>query len=471
MASGFPCPNKSCNYSFQIEAMQGVQSITCPNCKKTFATRKPNKSGPASPSKVPIVSPPNIVNVVEDNQGLVFESKSEIKPSFTPEKKTPSKKKKSNGLTISQVFLLGFVVFFISVSFAAFYIIGLPLLKKEIRNESNQQSEGSSELIDSEFFTFKPYNSYTKDQKLAQSLQTKFAYTGKAKDIWLMYYKDFKTRNPTNTEMHQEMISRLKLFLPKNLEWEEKADETEIGKVPFKKFGIEGSKEDSSAWVGDCYSSNINGVFFLIICLAPIDSKDSVEESWGKFNQGLAIKTNAKVDWKPTPRKTRLVNVEKLKITVTVPESLWAPQDVKDYDTAPESVFIGKNPSDSGDFLNQKAKLQLFSLFKPIKDEKAWDMVEEKLFELLREEKNPETKIEKAADIKYKFSELSSKSITFKPDFFTFKVDDQVQKLIFFGKYSTTNGNLIFVCEIPIKTKDFWLEELNEILKTISIND
>ena len=97
--------------------------------------------------------------------------------------------------------------------------------------------------------------------------------------------------------------------------------------------------------------------------------------------------------------------------------------------------------------------------------------MEDKLFELLREEKNPETKIEKAADIKYKFSELSSKSITFKPDFFTFKVDDQVQKIIFFGKYSTTNGNLIFVCEIPIKTKDFWLEELNEILKTISIND
>lgn len=471
MASGFPCPNKSCNYSFRIEAVQGVQTITCPKCKKTFATRKPNKSSPVVPSKVPTVSPPAINNVVEENQGLVFESKSEIKPSFTPEKKSSSKKKKSNGLTITQVFLLGFVVFFISVSFAAFYFIGLPLLKKEITNESNQQSDGISELIDSEFFTFKPYNLYTKDQKLAQSLQTKFAFSGKSKDIWLLYYKDFKTRNPSNTEMHQEMISRLKLFLPKNLEWEDKNDDIEIGKVLFKKFGVEGSKEDSSAWVGDCYSSNINGVFFLIICLAPIDSKDSVEEAWGKFNQGLAIKINAKVDWKPTPRKTRLVNVEKLKITVTVPESLWAPQDVKDYDTAPESVFIGKNPGDSGDFLNQKAKLQLFSLFKPIKNEKAWDMVEEKLFELLREEKNPETKIEKAADIKYKFSEISNKSISFKTDFFTFKVDDQVQKLIFFGKYSSINGNLIFVCEIPIKTKDFWLEELNEILKTMSIYD
>ena len=120
MASGFPCPNKSCNYSFRIEAMQGIQSVTCPNCKKTFAIRKPNKSSHASPSKLPIVSPPNNANVVEDNQGLVFESKSEIKPSFSPEKKSSSKKKKSNGLTISQVFLLGIVVFFISVSFAAF---------------------------------------------------------------------------------------------------------------------------------------------------------------------------------------------------------------------------------------------------------------------------------------------------------------------------------------------------------------
>ena len=471
MANGFPCPNQSCKHLFRIEEMQGVQSITCPSCKKAFALRKPNKGTPTTSPKVPMANPAKNQNTIEEDQGLVFESKSEIKTNISTTKKALPKKKKTSGLSLSQVFLLGIAMFFISVSFAAFYIIGLPLLKKEMNNDTVQQTEVSSELIDADFFTFKPLNSYTKDQKLAQTLQTKFAYTGKEKDLWLLYYKDFKTRNPTGTEMHQEMISRLKLFLPKSLEWEENAEGVEIGKVPFRKFVIEGTKEDSSAWVGDCYSANINGVFFLILCLVPIDSKDLVQESWMKFNQGLSIKSNAKVDWKPTPRKTKLVAVEKLKMSFAAPESIWLPQDVKDYDTNPESVFIGKNTSDSGDFLNQKAKLQVFALPNPIKDEKAWDMVEEKLFELLKEEKTADTKIEKYVDTKHKFPELNNKNITAKAENFTIKVDDQIQKLIFWGRYSTKNGSLLFVCEIPFKTKDYWLEELNDILQSITMTE
>jgi hypothetical protein len=471
MANGFPCPNQSCKHLFRIEEMQGVQSVICPSCKKSFALRKPTRGNPPTPPKVPVANPPKNQNTIEEDQGLVFESKSEIKTNLSTTKKALPKKKKNSGLSLSQVFLLGIAMFFISVSFAAFYIIGLPLLKKEINNDTAQQTEASTGLIDSDFFTFKPLNSYTKDQKLAQTLQTKFAYTGKEKDLWLFYYKDFKTRNPTGTEMHQEMISRLKLFLPKSLEWEENAEGAELGKVPFRKFVVEGTKEDSSAWVGDCYSANINGVFFLILCLVPIDSKDLVQESWMKFNQGLAIKSNAKVDWKPTPRKTRLVTIEKLKMSFAAPESIWFPQDIKDYDTSPESVFIGKNASDAGDFLNQKAKLQVFALSNPIKDEKAWDMVEEKLFELLKEEKTADTKIEKFVDTKHKFPELNNNKITAKAENFTIKVDDQIQKLIFWGRYSTKNGSLLFVCEIPFKTKDYWLEELNDILQSLATTD
>jgi hypothetical protein len=471
MANGFPCPNQSCKHLFRIEEMQGVQSIICPSCKRSFALRKPNKSTPAIPPKAPVANPAKNISTTEDDQGLVFESKSEIKTNLSSTKKALPKKKKNSGLSLSQVFLLGIGMFFISVSFAAFYIIGLPLLRKEMNNDTVQQTEVSSELIDSDFFTFKPLNSYTKDQKLAQTLQTKFAYTGKEKDLWLLYFKDFKTRNPTGTEMHQEMISRLKLFLPKSLEWEENAEGVEIGNVPFRKFIVEGTKEDSSAWVGDCYCANINGVFFLILCLVPIDSKDLVQESWMKFNQGLAIKSNSKVDWKPTPRKTRLVTVEKLKMSFAAPELVWLPQDVKDYDTNPESVFIGKNASDSGDFLNQKAKLQVFALPNPIKDEKAWEMVEEKLFELLKEEKTADTKIERYVDTKHKLPELNNKNITAKAENFTIKVDDQIQKLIFWGRYTTKNGSLLFVCEIPFKTKDYWLEELNDILQSFAITE
>ena len=471
MTNGFSCPNQSCKHLFRIEELQGLQSITCPNCKKSFAIRKPGKIIPEIPSKIPVIKSAVNQTKMEETQGLVFESKSEIKTIIPTTRKASGKKKKNSGLTLSQVFLLGIVVFFISISFAAFYIIGLPLLKKEITNETKQSGEKVTELIDADFFTLKPLNFYTKDQKLAQSLQTKFAYTGKDKDIWLMYYKDFKTRNPTGTEMLQEMISRLKLFLPKSLEWEEKAEQFDIGKTPCKKFVFEGTKEDSSTWVGDCYSANINGVFFLIICIVPIDNKDLVQETWEKFNEGLTVKSNAKVDWKPTPRKTRLVNIEKLKMSFAVPELVWVPQDTKDYDTNPESVFIGKNSSDLGDFLNQKAKLQVFALPKPIKEEKAWDMAEEKLFELIKEEKSADTKIEKVADAKQIFADPNNKSITAKADNFTLKIDDQIQKMIFFGKYSTTNGTLVFVCEIPFKTKDYWLEELNDILKSIAVTE
>ena len=129
-----------------------------------------------------MANPAKNQNKIEEDQGLVFESKSEIKTNISTTKKTLPKKNKNSGLSLSQVFLLGIGMFFISVSFAAFYIIGLPLLNKEIRNDTVQKTEVSPELIDSDFFTFKPLNSYTKDQKLAQTLQTKFAHTGKEKD-------------------------------------------------------------------------------------------------------------------------------------------------------------------------------------------------------------------------------------------------------------------------------------------------
>ena len=97
--------------------------------------------------------------------------------------------------------------------------------------------------------------------------------------------------------------------------------------------------------------------------------------------------------------------------------------------------------------------------------------VEEKLFELLKEEKTADTKIEKYVDTKHKFPELNNKNITAKAENFTIKVDDQIQKLIFWGRYSTKNGSLLFVCEIPFKTKDYWLEELNDILQSITMTE
>jgi len=133
MANGFPCPNQSCKHLFRTEEMQGVQSITCPSCKKSFAIRKPNKSSPAIQPKTPMTNPVKNQIKTEEDQGLVFESKAEIKTNISSTKKSSPKKKKNSGLSLSQVFFLGIGMFFISVSFAAFYIIGLPLLNKEIK--------------------------------------------------------------------------------------------------------------------------------------------------------------------------------------------------------------------------------------------------------------------------------------------------------------------------------------------------
>jgi len=76
--------------------MQGVQSITCPSCKKSFAIRKPNKSTPAIPPKTPIANPAKNQNKIEEDQGLVFETKSEIKTNISTTKKALPKKKKNS---------------------------------------------------------------------------------------------------------------------------------------------------------------------------------------------------------------------------------------------------------------------------------------------------------------------------------------------------------------------------------------
>jgi len=396
---------------------------------------------------------------------------SDIKSGLPPVKKILNKTNKDSGLTMGQVILLGFGVFFIAASCAAFYFIGLPLLKKHLVLEKENQLSANSAEINATFFNLNPVESYTKDQKLAQSFKTQFAFNGLNKDLWLFYYKDFKFRHPTDSEINHEMLSRLKLFLNKNLEYEEVPEGGMIGKISCKKFIIEGSKEDSSIWSGECYSTSVNGVLFLILCLAPTDNKDQVLSFWDQFNQRLNIKSNAKVDWKPTPRKTKLVAVDKVKIQFKTPEAVWISQDVKDYDSNPESVFIGKNSSEVGDFGNQKAKLYVFSFLKSNKEEMAWGKPEEKLFELLKEEKDPDTKIEKYADHKHISDNPLDKGIISKSEKFIMKNGDQVLKVIFLGTYSNSNGALVFVCEIPFKTKDYWLDEMNDILKSISTSE
>lgn len=465
MPTGLPCPNPTCKHLFSLEAIQGLETISCPNCKKVFSMRFADKSGTkpstanVSENKHPSATKP-IVPAIKVTSG--------IKPSSTAVKKILSKTKKSSGLTMGQVILLGFSVFFIAASCAAFYIIGMPLLKGHIAVDKENQLIENNSAIDATFFNLNPVGSYTKDQKLALLFKTQFAYTGSNKDIWLFYYKDFKTRLPTDSEINHEMLSRLKLFLNKNLEYEEVPDGAMIGKVAFKKFAIEGSQEDSSLWSGECYSTSVNGVLFLIMCVAPADNKNQVVGNWEQFNQRLTIKSAAKIDWKPTPRKTKLVVVDKVKMQFKAPDAVWISQDTKDYDSSPESVFIGKNSSEVGDFGNQKAKLYVFSFLKSNKEEKEWAKPDEKLFELLKEEKDAETKIEKIADSKHNSEKPLDKSILSKTEKFIMKNGDQVLKIIFLGTYSNSNGGLVFVCEIPFKTKDYWLDEMNDILKTIA---
>lgn len=334
----------------------------------------------------------------------------------------------------------------------------MPFLKKD---STPQSQPAQNNLLEGTFFKLTLPKNFAQDPILAKKTKTQIALVIPKKSFFLYVNKDYKTRQPTEAEGNLEMLSRLKDLFSKKLEWEPGTETATLGGVPARSFRFEGEMEDQVFWTGNCLVSTYQGVLFLMIQATIPDFAESSDESWNQFLKTFQVRKDARPNWEPTPRKLKNVAFKDIETNIQVPEDVWQPLSTEGYPLKPKAVFLGKNPSDVGNFGNQKAHLFCFSAAKGTDEEKAWESPMMNLLQILNEEAGGNFKLETFAREPRK----NNAKAAIKSQFFQLKDQDSPIKSVEMHQIATPKGSLILVIESAWNNRDYWSDEANEILK------
>jgi hypothetical protein len=98
--------------------------------------------------------------------------------------------------------------------------------------------------------------------------------------------RDYKTRNPRDTEAFDEAVSRLDGYF-KNLEWEPATDGTLAGRKAGRLI-FQGSA-DGSTMEGECYILIYRGIAYWFITWAPLTDAPQLKEEFRQIREGFSL--------------------------------------------------------------------------------------------------------------------------------------------------------------------------------------
>jgi hypothetical protein len=98
--------------------------------------------------------------------------------------------------------------------------------------------------------------------------------------------RDYKTRNPRDTEAFDEAVSRLDGYF-KNLEWEPATEGTLAGRKA-QQLIFQGSA-DGSTMEGECYILIYRGIAYWFITWAPLADARQLKEEFRQIRQGFSL--------------------------------------------------------------------------------------------------------------------------------------------------------------------------------------
>ena len=439
MASGFPCPNPVCKHLFTLEDLKGLTFLKCPKCQKAF--RMGSGPTPSSRKETQITIPEKF--------------QEESKPSMS-ERRQGKKKKSSLGLWI----FVGFSILLAGTTLYLFLKIGLPAINNQNTKKQTDRQETLS--VEANHFKLDQPKGMKQDTTLAKKTKTQIAFSSTQKISILVLAKDFMTREPTEGELKLEVFSRLQDLFKNKLEWEVSEQSTKLGSISAVNYNFIGEMEDNTNWEGVCLASTYKGILFLIFQYHGIDQAKTAEPIWQTFVSRFQIRTETRANWSPIPRKTKTFNCKNTKYNLQIPIDVWIEQKSSDYPLKPLAVFLGKNPKDIGNFGNQLAKIYLFDVSKASAESKDWNDLNSAILKVLNESPESNTKLVREKDPE----KPNNQSPEITTEMFQLKDGDMpVNRIEIFKKESDT-GSSILILESPWKNREFWHDELIEILKS-----
>ncbi|MSR30064.1 MAG: hypothetical protein EXR99_01035 [Gemmataceae bacterium] len=450
MANEIQCGNPSCRKMMPLSMALPDGRIQCPFCKKVFQLRPQARTKPGN-------SDLNPDREEKESFPLAVETKF-------------SRKKKTLGISQTQFVFLALGVFFLAVSGAAVWIFGVPLLKEQLGNQKEHDPGTAPQNLETAWFSLQDPKGYAKDKKLAIQLKTQLAFTGPQQDILAFYYKDYKTVNPEPEEEMAELKTRLAFLLPQNLEWEKKGAHVQVGGIAFHELEIVGANEAGENWNGSCLSGIYQGIHFLFIRLANGRVREKVQPAWSEFTQGFLVRKESRKDWTPGPGKAVEIQAKDKSFTLYYLHAIWTPQEIGEGEAGLAARLLGKNPTETGGFANQRGTLQVFS--GPAgKMEADWKSPEMKIFQAVQAEPSDERKLDGVdQDFPLPMAKGSPGILKFKRKTYSLVQPDVQQKIIDLIYCQGEKTTVVLLVEGPWKARDFWAQQTWIVARSLRLD-
>jgi hypothetical protein len=163
-----------------------------------------------------------------------------------------------------------------------------------------------------------------------------------------IFYRDYKTRLPSEAELVDEALAHLRGYL-QGVEWELRPKDAggQLGGQPALELEYEGEGPDQVRVNGLCRMLAYRGYGYWFFTWGPAEEKDLIAPEWDALRQRFALLNNRE-GWAERPRATRRVQGGKVPYELRYAPGVWRKEKADGYDPAADLVLLGREPEPAG---------------------------------------------------------------------------------------------------------------------------
>jgi hypothetical protein len=278
-------------------------------------------AAPAFPAPAPAAQPAEPLNLAS-NPGLLL----------------PSNHRRSGGGTFPWGKAAGLVVVAIcGILVGVWALTWLQYARHHAEHDDQPGSSGSA--YNSQFKV--PSGDWKADPQLQGNMYANLAMSRRPSNShFALFWKDYKTRMPTEGELLEEALDRLRHHLGKAVEWEKKpaSDSARLGGKPAILIEFAGTDPDQVQMDGECLILAYRGYAYWLFTWGPQGQQDHLLPEWQKVRDGFTL-LNEREGWAEKPREKAVVQGTKAVYQLSFPSDLWKKKPAEDYDPNADLVL------------------------------------------------------------------------------------------------------------------------------------
>jgi len=311
-----------------------------------------------------------------------------------------------------------------------------------------------------------PDSPWTPDQDVKLGMKVEFAYRRTAPNRWLaLVAKDYKDRSPRDSDLHDEIIPRLRAYFkdmeygtPRNLEF--------AGK-PAKVLEFQG-QVNSVPMNGECVMLSNQGIGYWLLTWSPLMDKDEALQDWPSLRERFSL-LNERDGWSKDQRKMAILQGEKASYTLRIAENIWEKQDPGGADQAAESYLLGSDPNEIKD-ASKTATAQVLLLPHQDSLKNAAGAVKDYILKMQKEGGYPDTELtvmndkDGNLDRKTDIGNREGQVIQFRV-----KNGETRQRYVLAAVIVLPDNVFAIVCECDWRRRDYWQQEFFTLLEKLQV--